>query len=134
MEDINETVKKELLDAAKGICANSYSPYSNFPVGAAVLTSKNEIFTGTNIENASYSLTICAERIAMGNAVSHSKNSIKAIAIFSPKTDITPCGACRQFIQEFGNDILVIYLVNNTVVTKRIKELLPTAFTKEDLK
>lgn len=97
---------KQLLEKAKEASKNAYSPYSNFPVGAAVLYESEKIYTGCNVENASYGLSICAERNAMSNAVSNGeKTKIKAIAIYSPKQDLCmPCGACRQWLCEFAID------------------------------
>lgn len=134
MKKISDAVKRRMLKEARKVSENSYSPYSKFPVGSAVLTADGKIFTGTNVENASYGLTICAERFAMGNAIAHSKEPIIAIALFSPNSDITPCGACRQFINEFGKAIQVIYMENGKMTTKSSNELLPHYFSKNNLK
>jgi cytidine deaminase len=124
---------KELLEEARLACENTYSPYSDFPVGAAVLTKDGTIFRGTNVENASYGLTICAERIAVGNAVSAGKSQIKAIAIYSPTDSISPCGACRQFIIEFGKNTIVVFRQKKKITQKLIKELLPYEFSKQTM-
>lgn len=111
---------------------NSYSPYSRFAVGAALLTVKNKIYTGTNVENASYSLSICAERVAFTKAVSEGEKKFKAIAIAANgKEFVFPCGACRQFMYEFGGDIDVI-IVRSAKQFRIVKlfELLPGAFDK----
>ena len=94
---------ENLLQLAKEASKNSYSPYSNFPVGAAVLYDNGKIYTGCNVENASYGLSLCAERNAMSSAIANKEGSkIKAIAVFSPcQTLCMPCGACRQWISEF---------------------------------
>jgi len=94
---------ENLLQLAKEASKNSYSPYSNFPVGAAVLYENGKIYTGCNVENASYGLSLCAERNAMSSAIANKEGSkIKAIAVFSPcQTLCMPCGACRQWISEF---------------------------------
>ena len=99
-----EEIFKELLQKAKEASKTAYSPYSNFPVGACVLYENGNIYTGCNVENASYGLSICAERNAMSSAISQGENSkIKAIAIYSPKQEMClPCGACRQWISEFA--------------------------------
>ncbi len=130
----DEEVTK-LIASAKAIVKNSYSPYSHFAVGAAVLTYEGKIFTGVNIENASYGLTICAERIAIGATISAGNTNIKAIAIYSPDGMPSPCGACRQFITEFGNDINVIIVPpnENVIIQKTISELLPINFDKTTL-
>ena len=114
----------------------SYSPYSRFRVGAALLTESGKIFTGCNVENVSYGLAICAERTALVKAVSEGHRKFKAIAI---STDVIttftyPCGACRQFMAEFGN--YDIYLVKADGQTHRatLQEILPFSFDLEQLK
>lgn len=94
---------ENLLQAAKEASKNSYSPYSAFPVGAAVLYESGKIYSGCNVENASYGLSLCAERNAISNAIANNEGTkIKAIAIYSPcQTLCMPCGACRQWISEF---------------------------------
>ena len=97
--------EKTLLDAAQAVREHSYSPYSKFKVGAAVLTRDGEIFTGTNIENASYGLTVCAERNSIFAAVSAGKRRFRALALITQKLPglafNSPCGACRQVMSEF---------------------------------
>lgn len=112
----------------------SYSPYSKYPVGAAVLTKSGKIFMGTNIENASFGLTICAERIAIGNAIVNGHKNFVAIAIYAKKGQVTPCGACRQFILEFGKNIRVIYKKEAVLISEEISMLIPEGFSKKDLK
>ena len=102
----------ELFEKALEASKNSYSPYSNFPVGAAILASDGRIFTGCNVENRSYGLTNCAERTAMFAAVAQGAKRIHAVAIAAPKADypVGPCGACRQVLTEFGDgDVPVIF-------------------------
>ncbi len=96
----------ELLEKAKEAAKNSYSPYSNFPVGACVLYESKKTYTGANVENVSYGLSLCAERNAISSAIANGeKTKIKAIAIYSPKqTNCLPCGACRQWLSEFSNN------------------------------
>ena len=122
-----------LLDEARAACGNSYSPYSHFAVGAAVLTKDGRIFTGTNVENASYGLTICAERVAICNAVAQGQNDLAAIAVYTARGGAAPCGACRQFIVEFGDDIVVVFETGEGIVQQTIAELLPYAFTRNNL-
>jgi cytidine deaminase len=108
----------------------AYAPYSNFHVGAALLAD-NKIFTGFNIENASYSLTICAERVAAVSAIADGSKNFKEIAIASDGENfIVPCGACLQFLAEFAKDMEVI-LVNNKgeFEVTTLKELLPSPFS-----
>lgn len=101
-----------LLENAKKAANNAYIPYSKFPVGACILTENDKVFTGCNFENASYGLTICAERNAAGTAITEGETKFKAVAIYSPKMEkCFPCGACRQILNEFqsenGTDIIL---------------------------
>ncbi|NXX51789.1 CDD deaminase, partial [Tricholaema leucomelas] len=116
---------------------SAYCPYSRFPVGAALLTASGEIFSGCNVENACHSLGVCAERTAIHKAISEGHTSFKAMAISSNMGEdfITPCGACRQVMREFGTD-WDIYLTkaDGTYIVKRLEELLPLSFGPEDLK
>ena len=99
-----ENLYNELLQEAKKASNNSYSPYSKFSVGACVLFESNTRYCGANVENASYGLTICAERIAIANAISQGeKTKVKMVAIYSPnQKKCFPCGACRQWLSEFA--------------------------------
>ncbi|MBX4263227.1 cytidine deaminase [Clostridium estertheticum] len=127
-----EKLVSQALQARK----NAYAPYSNFKVGAAVLTDDGKVFTGCNIENASYGATNCAERTAIFKAVSEGYKTIKAIAIVGVQNDYTyPCGICRQVIAEFATDDTKIILGKNDTeyIVKTLDEILPGAFTKKDL-
>ena len=126
---LTEIDARRLMDEARLAACNTYSPYSKFPVGAAVLTINGNIVRGSNVENASYGLTICAERIAIGNTLSMGIKDIKAIAVYNSTGPISPCGACRQFIHEFGKDIVVVFNNEEEMVQKTIEELLPFGFT-----
>ncbi|MBS4535279.1 cytidine deaminase [Clostridium sp. D2Q-14] len=121
---------KEALEAKN----MAYVPYSGFRVGAAVLTEENKIYTGCNIESASYSPTNCAERTAIFKAVSEGYTKFKAIAITGDREYTFPCGVCRQVMREFSKD-LKIYIVKNENEYKEytLKELLPHSFGPEDL-
>lgn len=125
----------KLIEHSIAAKKNSYSPYSKFSVGAAVLSLNNKIYTGTNVECASYSLTICAERVAFSKAISEGEKKFKAVAITSSKNIfIFPCGACRQFMYEFGNDIDVILVKSkNQFTIRKLLELLPEGFDKNFL-
>ncbi|AKN33427.1 cytidine deaminase [Clostridium carboxidivorans P7] len=115
---------------------NAYAPYSKFKVGAAVLTEDGKVYTGCNIENASYGATNCAERTAIFKAVSEGYTTIKAIAIVGIENEYTyPCGICRQVIAEFGSEDIEIILGKNEneYIVKTLDEILPGAFTKRDL-
>lgn len=108
-----EKIYQELLNEAKKISKNTYSPYSDFPVGACVLYENGNKYLGCNVENASYGLALCAERNAISSAISNGeKSKIKAVAIYSPKQKrCMPCGACRQWLSEFalnGHDTKII--------------------------
>ncbi len=113
----------------------SYSPYSKFKVGAAVYTRSGKIFTGCNIESASYSPTICAERVAISKCISEGYKDIDKIAVVGSDKSISfPCGVCRQFILEFGRDIKIICAKNiDSYKTYSISELMPNGFGPEDL-
>lgn len=127
---------KKLIQAARTAKKYSHSPYSKFRVGAALLTQNGKIYSGTNIENSSYSLTICAERTALFKAISEGEKSFVAMAISSDdKGFISPCGACRQVISDLAGDIDII-LTNGSGKTKllRTKDLLPYPFTQKNLK
>ncbi|OGR43669.1 MAG: cytidine deaminase [Elusimicrobia bacterium GWA2_61_42] len=101
--------RKRLMEAAKTAQKNAYCPYSRYPVGAAVLTDSGRIYTGCNVENASFGLAICAERVAIFKAVSHGEKRIKALCVAAKSA--RPCGACRQVIIEFADkDAEMIYL------------------------
>ncbi|MGQ4913282.1 MAG: cytidine deaminase [Candidatus Asgardarchaeia archaeon] len=135
-----ENYQKQLLNSAKNAMKFSYAPYSNFHVGAAVLTADKKIFLGTNIENSSYGATICAERVAIFKAVSEGYTNFHAIAIIgSSKKVITPCGCCRQVIVEFSQkqkrDIEIIMANEDLseIVISSISELLPLAFKLEEV-
>lgn len=120
---INKLIKKA-VEANK----NSYSPYSNYAVGAAILAKNGEIFIGTNIENASYGSTVCAERVAVFNAVSNGNKDFIAIAIYT-KDGGFPCGSCLQVITEFSPNIEVIIASDlNTYKVYKCSELLPNPF------
>jgi cytidine deaminase len=113
----------------------AYVPYSGFKVGAAILTKEGKVFTGCNIESASYSPTICAERTALAKAVSEGYRDIDAVVVVGSLGKLSyPCGVCRQMIREFGEDIKII-VAKSTEEYKEytIRELLPESFGPEDL-
>ncbi|MDF2883496.1 MAG: cytidine deaminase [Clostridiaceae bacterium] len=127
---------KELILKAMEARKYAYVPYSKFKVGAAVLTEENLIYTGCNIENASFGATNCAERTAIFKAVSDGHKVIKAIAIVGSESEKTyPCGICRQVISEFAEDGVEIILATNEndYVIKKMEEILPGTFTKKNL-
>ena len=127
---------KSLAEKAVEAKSKALPTYSNFHVGAALITEDDKIYTGCNIESSSYSLTICAERTAVFKAISEGERKFKAIAIAGDTEGfISPCGACRQVISDHCGDIDVV-LVNSKNETKVMKtsELLPFAFSDKDLK
>jgi cytidine deaminase len=104
-----DTQYNNLIQAASGARRQAYAPYSNFAVGAAVQCKSGNVFVGSNIENISYGLTICAERIAMGSAVAAGEREFVAIAVVADTTEpIVPCGACRQFLAEFAPNLIIV--------------------------
>jgi cytidine deaminase len=127
---------KFLVDEAIKAKENAVAVYSNFHVGAALLTDKNKIYSGCNIESSSYSLTICAERTAIFKAVSEGQRNFKAIAISGDTEDfISPCGACRQVISDLcGNIDVVMINSRGEYVIKKTSKLLPFAFGDKDLR
>jgi len=128
--------KEELIEAATKVRENSYAPFSNFRVGAALETGSGEIIAGCNVESASYGLTVCAERVAIWKAISEGKRKIKHIAVVADTEELTPpCGVCRQIIWEFGGDIPVVMAnLKGKVETVQMKDLLPRAFDTKFLK
>ncbi len=127
---------RKLILAAEKAKRNSYSPYSKFRVGAALLTKSGKIITGCNIENSSFSLTICAERTALFKAVSEAHHNFIAIAIVSDAGGITPpCGACRQVIKDLAGNIDIV-LTDSTKKIKIVKlaSLLPLPFNDKYIK
>jgi cytidine deaminase len=121
-----------LLNAARVALKRAYAPYSNFRVGAAVLTDHGEVFTGCNVENASYGLTNCAERSAIFTAVHGTKGTnlaIRAVAVVNgDELPCSPCGACRQVIFEFGENAIVIFKGRQGYLEMPIQDLLPESF------
>ncbi len=128
----------ELIEAAKAVREKAYAPYSNFKVGAALLTKEGKVFTGCNVESASYGLTVCAERVAIWKAVSEgeAESEIEAIAVVADTHELTPpCGVCRQIIWEFCGDVPVIFAnLEGKTETVKMSELLPRAFDTKFLK
>ena len=107
---INDTRRQETIDAARAVREHAYAPYSEYTVGAAILTRSGEIFGGVNVENASYGVTICAERSALASAVSSGAREFVGIAL-ATKNGAPPCGVCRQALAEFA-PALVVWLVD----------------------
>ena len=125
---VTDAQKKALIEAACAVRGNAYAPYSNYKVGAAILVDDGRVFTGVNVENVSYGLSICAERTAVFKAVSEGAKKILAAAICTA-TAGSPCGACRQVLVEFGGDIPVWYTdTKGTVIETSLHKLIPDHF------
>ena len=129
---MEEEVLDKLIDAAEEAASHSYSPYSGFPVGAAVLTAGGNIYAGTNVENASYGATMCAERVAIFKAVSEGEDKILALAVYTSAANYAfPCGMCLQVLSEFAEDIPVIIAGDAGMKRFTLSELLPHRFGEE---
>ena len=118
------------VDAARQAASRAYSPYSSFPVGAALVTKSGRVFTGCNVENASYGLTICAERTAIFKAISEGECDFERIIIYTPTAGFTgPCGACRQVMAEFAPDLEVVSVNQQGRIRRtNLERLLPDRF------
>ena len=124
-----------LLDAATAARQYAYAPYSHFPVGAAILLDDQSLIVGANVENASFGLTICAERVALSSAIAQGKRHIRAIAVVAhTASPVHPCGACRQVLHELAPDAIVL-LANLTgqIEITTAQALLPQAFSTDQL-
>ncbi len=124
--------EKDLIQKAKKARLKAYAPYSNLKVGAALLTKRGKIYTGANVENSTFGLTICAERLAVFKAVNKGDKNFAMIAVVTDKDPpITPCGACRQVLSEFSKDLKILCAnLQGKVKKYSLKELLPKAFKK----
>jgi cytidine deaminase len=126
----------ELLKISESAQNNAYAPYSNFKVGAALLTSNGQVFTGSNVENSSYGLSMCAERIAVFKAVNAGETKFKAIALCGLQASdyVYPCGACLQVLAEFSPDMKVIVKSKNQAIKEFfLKEMLPQIFSLDGI-
>ena len=124
----------QLLACAREFAEHSHSPYSKFPVGAALLMEDGRIYGGCNIENASYSLTMCAEAVAIGKAVSSGNHRISHALVFAKNMDFCPpCGSCRQRLLEFSTPQTLVYLTSSSgqYQTHQLHDLIPSSFSLE---
>jgi cytidine deaminase len=129
---LDSVMVNELKRHARDAAAQAYAPYSRFRVGAAVLTDDGRIFAGCNVENASYGLSVCAERNAIYQAIAQGARALVAIVVYAPTpTPTPPCGACRQVMREFAADVTVVCFNDDNNADRRfaLDELLPMAFT-----
>ncbi len=126
--------REQLIHKAQEARERAYAPYSNYRVGAALLTTSGKIFTGCNVENAAYPTSLCAERVAVFKAVSEGEREFSAIAVVT-SSGATPCGACRQVLAEFGLDTRVLVADTSGKLKQEamLSDLLPGAFTPKDL-
>ncbi|WP_190615472.1 cytidine deaminase [Tepiditoga spiralis] len=134
MKKLDKKIFNTLYEKALKARENAYAPYSNFKVGAALLTEDNEIFVGCNVENASYGLSICAERNAIFSANAAGKRKYKGLVVVADtEGPVSPCGACRQVIYEFGDYEVVLTNLQGDIKETTSKELLPYGFNGDDL-
>ncbi len=120
---------EELIRIAKESMNKAYAPYSEFRVGAVVVTKNGKIFTGCNIENSSYGLTICAERVAIFSAIAAGETQIEKLVVVADTIEpVSPCGACRQVMSEFGDFEVILANLQGKVTTTKVSDLLPHAF------
>ena len=131
---LTNELRQRLIQRAQEAWQRAYAPYSDYAVGAALLTKSGKIYDGVNVENAVYPLTVCGERVAVFKAVSEGERSFNAIAVVT-KNGGTPCGSCRQVLAEFGLDtvVLIADLQGNLVHELTVADLLPHAFGEADL-
>ena len=132
---ITRQEKQALIDLANTARQRAYAPYSNYPVGAVVRTKTGRLYTGVNVENAAYPQTMCAERVAIFKAVSEGEKEFEVITVVTDNGG-SPCGGCRQVMAEFGLDTIVLLADGTGKLLKEtsVRELLPGAFTPEQLK
>ena len=125
-------MKKNLQEKAQASCEKAYAPYSNFRVGAAVLTKAGHLYTGCNVENVSYGLTICAERNAIFQAIAAEGPGMElkgvAVVTTNPGAECTPCGACRQVIAEFSKETVIFYKAQQEWQEAPLEAFLPSSF------
>ncbi len=131
--EVEGLTKARLLEAAQAVLEEAYAPYSQIRVGAAVLADSGQIYAGCNIENSSYSLTICAERNAIFHALTHGEKHFLALAVVTDSELVTsPCGACRQVLAEFAPQLPVVFANPQGTMVFNVVELLPQAFSLKD--
>lgn len=131
---LSKSKRDELIQIALEARTRAYAPYSNYPVGAALLTKSKRIYTGVNVENAAYPATVCAERVAIFKAISDGELDFQALAVVTENGGF-PCGLCRQVVSEFGQDTAIIIADKNGTLIEEtsIGDLLPGAFTPKFL-
>ncbi len=131
-KNIDTDTARSLYAKAQAASSNAYAPFSNYRVGAALMTEEGRVYTGVNIENSSFGATICAERTAFVKAISEGERKFKAIAIYGSDSEAVPCGICRQFMFEFAPEIIVITAANpDELHIRSLSALLPEGFRLE---
>jgi cytidine deaminase len=132
---INEETLQKLIDGARNACKNAYCAYSRFPVGAAAISSDGAISIGCNVENASYGLTMCAERNAVFAMVGNGRLDLVCVVIYTPTNVVSaPCGACRQVLNEFGSEIRIVSICDGPErIDCLLSDLLPLSFGPQNL-
>ncbi len=126
---MDSKLENQLILAAQTAQENAYAPYSNYKVGAAVLTASGKIYTGANFENAAFGAGTCAERVALGAALAAGEREFVAVACVGADVSITPCGICRQALAEFGDMDVICAGENGEIRKYRLSELLPHSFS-----
>jgi cytidine deaminase len=135
MSSLSPESVDRLVEAATDVRQQAHAPYSGFAVGAAVLDAKGRVFLGCNVENASYGLSVCAERHAVAAAVAAGAGRIEALAVVTgTEPPSSPCGACRQVLVEFGDFTVILANTAGERIVTRVGELLPDAFTADSLR
>lgn len=131
---LTEEAKKDLIKKALEVRENAYAPYSTYQVGAALRTKKGNVYTGANVENAAYSVTMCAERAAVFSAIAAGEREFDVLVV-ATRNGGTPCGSCRQVLSEYGLDIQVLIVDEAGDIKQEttVRDLLPSAFRSGDL-
>ena len=130
---MNDKQRAALIEEAIRVRENAYAPYSDYKVGAAILAKSGAIYTGCNFENAAFGAGVCAERVALGNALSSGEREFEAVCVCGSSAEITPCGICRQSLAEFGNAVVICCDPSGETREYTLAELLPGAFSKNHL-
>jgi len=131
---LTDDLRSQLIQTATLARKRAYTPYSHYDVGAALLTLSGRIYSGVNVENAAYPVTICAERVSVFKAVSEGEREFLAMAVVTAN-GVTPCGSCRQVLAEFGLDTVILIADENSRLVQEttVRDLLPGAFGPQDL-
>ena len=130
---ISDELKSKMINEALEARKNAYAPYSGFSVGAALLAKNGKIYAGSNFENVSFGAGVCAERVALGHALSFGEREFEAVCVCGKDSNITPCGICRQSLSEFGDiEVICCNYDGTQIKSYMLHELLPFAFSSID--